>query len=146
MGVQELLDRMEIEDLPKRYAQGIDARDWEAVDACFWPDADVHGTTSQGKYPEYIANLRKSVEQFHTTMHFFGTQVSRVSGDTGHVTTYGIAFHLGERVDEFVVGVRYLDDVTRVGGRWKIANRKVEGVWRRVLNGEIDDVAAPPPR
>jgi hypothetical protein len=140
-----MLDRLEIEDLPKRYAHGIDERDWTAVDSCFTADADVHGTTSQGPYREYIANLRRSVEQYRTTMHFFGNQITDVSGDTGHVTTYGIAFHLGEGVDEFVIGVRYLDDVKRIDGRWQIVRRKVEGIWRRPFSGEVQDLAAPAP-
>ncbi|MCU1344312.1 MAG: hypothetical protein JWL70_578 [Acidimicrobiia bacterium] len=140
MTIQELQDRLDIEDLPKRYAQAVDARDWDAVDACFTADADMHGTTGQGKYPEYVANLRRVVEQFHTTMHFFGSQLAVVDGDTGRVTTYGIAFHLGVGVDEMVVGVRYIDDVVRVDGGWKIAKRKVEGVWSRGLTGEIKDL------
>jgi len=140
--MQELADRLQIEDLPKRYAHGVDARDWEAVDSCFLADADVHGTTGQGKYPEYSANLRRLVEQFHTTMHFLGTQLTTVAGDTGHVVTYGVAFHLGEGVGEMVVGVRYLDDVVRVDGRWKISKRTVEGIWSRALSGEIKDLAA----
>ena len=138
-----LVDRFEIEDLPKRYAHGVDGRDWDAVDSCFAADADIHGTTSQALYPEYIANLRRSVERYRTTMHFFGNQITRISDDTGHVTTYGIAVHLGEGADEFVIGVRYLVDVRRVDGHWKIVRRKVEGIWRRPFTGEVQDLRQP---
>jgi hypothetical protein len=135
--VQQLVDRRDIEDLVHRYAFAIDARDWAAIDELFLPDAYVSGTTSQARYPEYIAALRPTVEQYHTTMHFLGNQLSRVEGDTGHVDTYAVAFHLGEGTPEIVVGVCYRDDVARIDGRWRITGRAVTGLWRRALAGEI---------
>jgi len=142
VSLQELQDRLDIEDLPKRYAMALDARDWVAVDGCFMADADVQGTTLQGKYPDYVANLRRVVEQFHTTMHFLGTQLTVVDGDVGRVTTYCIAFHLGVGIEELVVGVQYHDEVMRVDGGWKISKRRVDGVWSRALSGEIKDLVA----
>jgi hypothetical protein len=138
----DAMDRLRIEDLAKRYARGIDARDWAAVDSCFMPAAKVRGTTFSGPYPEYITSLRSAVESFQTTMHFFGTQLAEVDGDKGHLTTYGIAFHLcgGPSGKDFVIGVRYLDDVARTDDGWLIQERVVEGIWRRPLGNEIQDL------
>jgi hypothetical protein len=136
--VQLLADRFLIEDLPKRYAHGIDARDWDAVDACFSPKAIVQGTRHTGQYPEYIADLRPGVEKYQTTMHFFGNQLTDFTGaDSAHLVTYGVAFHLGSDGEDFVIGVRYIDDVEREGDRWWITKRIVKGVWHRPLAGEI---------
>jgi hypothetical protein len=139
-----LLDRVQIEDLAKKYAHGIDARNWEQVDACFAPDAFVRGTTSTGPYPAYIAALRVGVETFGTTMHFFGNQLTEVTGDTGHLTSYALAYHLSNNSggDDFVIGVRYLDDVARAGDGWLITARTVQGIWRRALGDEVLDLAA----
>jgi hypothetical protein len=138
---EQAIDRMRIEDLAKRYAHGIDARDWPAVDSCFAPTAQVHGTQFSGPYPEYIASLRKAVESFRTTMHFFGNQLAEISGDKGTLTTYGIAFHLGkEGGGDFVIGVRYDDEVARTGEAWLIQRRAVQGIWRRALGAEIQDL------
>jgi len=137
----EAMDRLRIEDLAKRYAHGIDARDWAAVDSCFSPSARVRGTTFSGPYPEYMNSLRGAVESYRTTMHFFGNQIAEISGDKGHLTTYGIAFHLGGADgNDFVIGVRYLDDVARADNGWLIEERVVEGIWRRPLGDEIQDL------
>jgi 3-phenylpropionate/cinnamic acid dioxygenase small subunit len=138
--LQATTDLLEIERLPKRYAFGIDARDWAAVDACFTADARVNGTTGQAIYPEYVANLRRIVEQYASTMHFLGTQLADVEGDDGTVSTYAIAVHLGggEAAAENVVGVRYDDKVRRGADGWRIVHREVAGIWRRQLAGEVD--------
>jgi len=136
--------RMAIEDLARRYAHGIDGRNWEQVDSCFASDASVRGTTFEGPYPQYMASLRGAVEKYRTTMHFFGNQLTEVDGDTGHCVTYGIAYHLGSGTgDDFVIGVRYLDDVARSGARWLIRNRTVQGVWRQPLGGDVLELATP---
>ena len=138
-------DRMEIEDLARRYAHGIDGRNWKQVDSCFSLTAEVRGTTYSGPYPEYMGSLRAAVESYRTTMHFFGNQLTEVSGDAGHCVTYGIAYHLGSGTGrDFVIGVRYTDDVTRTDGRWVISGRVVEGIWRQPLGPEVTALSAAP--
>jgi hypothetical protein len=138
-------DRMEIEDLARRYAHGIDARDWERVDSCFSPTAAVRGTTFSGPYPEYMSSLRGAVESYRTTMHFFGNQLTEVTADTGHCVTYGIAYHLGSGTgSDFVIGVRYRDDVVRSRGRWLISGRVVEGIWRQALGADVVELSVRP--
>ena len=142
---EKAIDRMEIEDLARRYAHGIDARDWEQVDSCFSPTAAVRGTTFSGPYPEYMGSLRGAVESYRTTMHFFGNQLTEVAADTGHCVTYGIAYHLGSGTgSDFVIGVRYRDDVIRSGGRWLISGRVVEGIWRQPLGTDVVELSVLP--
>jgi hypothetical protein len=142
---EKAIDRMEIDDLARRYAHGIDARDWDRVDSCFSPTAVVRGTTFSGPYPEYMGSLRGAVENYRTTMHFFGNQLTEVSGDTGHCVTYGIAYHLGSGTgSDFVIGVRYTDEVVRADGRWVINGRVVEGIWRQPLGSQVTELSVPP--
>jgi hypothetical protein len=137
--------RMEIEDLARRYAHGIDGRKWDQVDSCFSPTATVRGTTFSGRYPEYMSSLRGAVEGYRTTMHFFGNQLTEVTASTGHCVTYGIAYHLGSGTgSDFVIGVRYLDDVACEDGRWLIRHRVVEGIWRQPLGAEVTELPARP--
>jgi hypothetical protein len=141
---RKAIDRMEIEDLARRYAHGIDGRDWGQVDSCFSPTAAVRGTTFSGPYPEYMGSLRGAVESYRTTMHFFGNQLTEVTDDTGHCVTYGIAYHLGSGTgSDFVIGVRYRDDVVREDGQWLISGRVVEGVWRQPLGADVIELSAP---
>jgi hypothetical protein len=59
--------------------------------------------------------------------------------------TYGIAYHLGSGTgSDFVIGVRYRDDVVREGGRWQISGRVVEGVWRQPLGADVAELSARP--
>lgn len=134
---QPAQDRLDIEDLPRRYAHGIDERNWARVDSCFAEDAQVTGQQHRGPYPEYIAQLRRSVETFRTTMHFVGNQIVDLHGDSGDMRTYGIAYHLGNTHPDgdFVVGVHYVDHVVRREDRWLIHKRSVFGIWRQALSG-----------
>jgi hypothetical protein len=142
---EKAIDRMEIEDLARRYAHGIDARDWDRVDSCFSPTAAVRGTTFSGPYPEYMGSLRGAVEGYRTTMHFFGNQLTEVTANTGHCVTYGIAYHLGSGTgSDFVIGVRYRDDVVRADGQWLISGRVVEGIWRQPLGADVAELSLPP--
>lgn len=142
---EKAVARMQIEDLARRYAHGIDGRKWDQVDSCFSPTAAVTGTTFSGPYPEYISSLRGAVEGYRTTMHFFGNQLTEVTADTGHCVTYGIAYHLGSGTgSDFVIGVRYLDDVAREDGKWLIQKRVVEGIWRQPLGADVTELSALP--
>jgi hypothetical protein len=143
--VEKTIDRMEIEDLARQYAHGIDGRNWDQVDSCFSPTAEVRGTMYSGPYPEYMGSLRGAVESYRTTMHFFGNQLTEVSADTGHCVTYGIAYHLGSGTgSDFVIGVRYRDDVVREDGRWVISGRVVEGIWRLPLGADMTELSPQP--
>jgi hypothetical protein len=92
-----------------------------------------------------MGSLRGAVESYRTTMHFFGNQLTEVTADTGHCVTYGIAYHLGSGTgSDFVIGVRYRDDVVREDGRWVISGRVVEGIWRQPLGAEVIELSVPP--
>ena len=41
MSLQEISDRLEIQDLMVRYSYAIDNRDWDALDDVFTPDAHI---------------------------------------------------------------------------------------------------------
>jgi hypothetical protein len=143
--VDKAIARMEIEDLPRRYAHGIDGRKWDLVDSCFAPTAEVRGTTYSGPYPEYMRSLRGAVEGYRTTMHFFGNQLTEVTAGTGRCVTYGVAYHLGSGTGrDFVIGVRYQDEVVREGGTWLIHGRVVEGIWRQPLGTDVIELSPPP--
>jgi len=135
--VQELWDRDQIARVPRRYSRGIDRRDWDLVQSCFAPDAQVEGSRATAPITEYIAQLRPGVEHFGTTMHFMGNQLVTVDGDRGEVETYAVAFHWkgspagSDDPANLVVGVRYHDTVVRVqDDHWVITHRHVDPDWR----------------
>jgi hypothetical protein len=64
-----------------------------------------------------------------------GNQLRSVDGDSAHTETYAIAHHFVDQAGEeeaLILGVRYVDDLVRVAdGRWVIAARGVDAMWRR---------------
>ncbi len=132
--VRWLRDRELIRELPQIYAYGIDTRDFDVVASVFQPDCVVSGTLRTDAIAPYLKLLEPGVRQYHATMHFMGNQYVRVDGDSGHVETYAVAYHIeadDSPIDDLVLGVRYQDDVTRVGGAWKISRRNVIKQWHR---------------
>lgn len=138
--LQALQDRLDIEELTTRYAHGVDKRDWEAVHSCFHPDADVIGGTGRGKYKDYGANLQVSVSKWDTTFHFLANKATSVNGDTGHLRTYGMAYHMVAGKTGLLVSVIYNDDVVRTPDGWKIRNRVVETIWSHPLDENYKDL------
>ena len=48
LDLQEISDRIEIQDLLSRYTDAIDRRDWDALDGVFTPDAFIDYTSVGG--------------------------------------------------------------------------------------------------
>ena len=137
-------DRRAISDVVIRYFMAIDRRDWPLLRTCFADDVEgvyegirVAGGVdalmrfftgrSEYRFPVEIVNLRLS-------MHFAGNHLSEVDGDRATAQTYALA-HL---IDEPATGprmrtrgLRYLDDLVRVDGRWLIRRREHILDWMR---------------
>jgi hypothetical protein len=73
---------------------------------------------------------------YRATMHFMGNQTVAFHGaDRASMETYANAHHIRVGADgketDHVVGLRYLDDVIRVDGRWKVRKRVMVVVWQQ---------------
>ena len=58
MSLQEMSDRLEIQDLFSRYTYAIDERNWDGLDDVFTPDAFIDYTEAggeKGQLPEISA-------------------------------------------------------------------------------------------
>jgi 3-phenylpropionate/cinnamic acid dioxygenase small subunit len=130
---QQLSDRLEIHDLLVRYAKAIDDRDFELLDTCFLPDADVDYTSSggiQGKYREVRAWLEKALAPFTAMMHLIGNSTIELQGDRARGRTYvynpmGLPKQDGS-LHFFSVGAHYVDELVRTREGWRIAKRVEE--------------------
>ncbi len=135
-----LADRELLRDLPQRYARAIDTRDHEILATLFHPDGVVDGMRGSAAVPAYLAGLRTAEPAFATSMHVLGDPLIALEpgADTATMDTYAVVHQL-ERRDgggDVVLGMRYLDDVERVGEAWVIRHRRAEVRWQR---------ASPPP-
>lgn len=132
--VRWLRDLELIRQLPQRYAYGVDTMDFDVVRSVFHPDCVVSGTLEDGAIEPYLEGIEEGLTQWHATLHFMGNQYVSVDGDEGHVETWAVAYHMesdDSPLDDLRLGLRYQDDVVRVGDGWKIIRRKAVKQWHR---------------
>lgn len=141
--LRALEDRAAIHDLTMRYARGVDRRDLDLVAACFAPDAGYEGGLGVGTIAVALAALRDRMQRYRTTMHFIANQLVELDGDRARCETYAIVYHRLEPDDEdaqdYIVGVRYVDDLARHGDGWWIVHRTAHLEFQR-----YDAVVLPP--
>lgn len=133
MSLQEISDRIQIQDLLVRYTVALDTRNWKLLDTCFTPDAHVDYTAtggSKGKYPEIRAWLEKALAPFQVFVHYISNTTVELDGDRAKTRTYVLnpmgfpnpdgSLHL------FTVGAYYNDQLVRTAEGWRIAERVEE--------------------
>jgi hypothetical protein len=133
--IRWLVDCQELRALPQRYARAVDQRDVEAIAALFHPDGVVEGARGTLATTEYVATFR-GPPAFPRSMHVLGSPLIdlAVGADAGRTDTYAVVYQLGDtdaRQSDVTLGIRYLDEVERFGGRWVIRRRRAEMRWRR---------------
>ena len=90
LSLKEISDRIQIQDLLTRYTVAIDTKDWNLLDTCFTPDADVDYTATggtKGKYPEVRKWLEMALAPFPITVHWFRTWWRRTASSRSAPTT-----------------------------------------------------------
>ena len=136
--VRRLAAESEVGKVILRYARGLDRRDFAMVWDCFDPDARVEGTSFGGPLRTYLPRLLDGVRAYRRTMHFMGNQLREVDGDRAETETYAIAHHFADaegRQEALIMGVRYLDELRRTDGQWRITHRRVHADWSRGAPG-----------
>ena len=130
LSLEQISDRIEIDDLLTRYTRAIDTKDWKLLDTCFTPDAPVDYTSSggtKGAYPEVRAWLEKALAPFPMTMHFISNSTVTLEGDSARTRTY-VLNPMGFPNEDgslhiFTVGAYYVDQLVRTDEGWRIAER-----------------------
>jgi uncharacterized protein (TIGR02246 family) len=110
-----------------RYAQALDDRDFDAVAACFTPDAQVtySGVTLEPGREAIVAYLQ-GLRSLIATTHIMSVPVIELDGYRAHVETSGLAFLVVPTAGDPVVrtrGLRYADEFVLQDGQWLIAER-----------------------
>ena len=90
LSLQELSDRLEIEQLIVRYSNCIDQRDWDGLDAVFTPDAYIDYRKLggiDGRFPQVKAWLGPALANFPHYCHLVGNIEITLAGDTARART-----------------------------------------------------------
>ena len=133
LSLQEISDRMEIEDLVYEYAAIIDPKRFDDLANVFTEDAqidysDVGGPV--GNLEQITAFLKQVMGMFPNHQHLNANPQIRVDGDsaTGRV----MCFNPQEMAKPdgsthiFMVGLWYVDEYRRTDNGWRISKRTEE--------------------
>ena len=133
LSLQEISDRMEIQDLITAYSYAIDTRDWDALDQVFTPDAQIDYSEmggSKGNLAQTKAFLRKAMTQFSSFQHMVATSQIKLQGDTASGRTIchnPMVLDKGKgETHTFFCGLWYRDRFVRTPKGWRIAERVEE--------------------
>jgi hypothetical protein len=133
--LQEISDRLEIQDLLARYSNAIDTMEWDRLDELFTEDAEID-YTSMGGIRGTLAEQKAFLDANLPTIfqrgfqHMTATSLFDIEDDVAHVRT--ICFNPMVIQDEKHVlfcGLWYRDTMVRVDGKWRIKERVEDRGW-----------------
>lgn len=139
---QNVADRLEIEDLIRRWAHALDGRNWSAYEACYTDDAtvDFGELGSRGATPqEHRRYLEETAGRFQTVQHLVaGTVFLEFEEDRAETRT--ICFASSVLLDGQVVfaGVWFNDIVRRTPGGWRLQRRYAQKAYFHNLPEDVD--------
>jgi ketosteroid isomerase-like protein len=122
-GGVDIADRIELHELPGRYGDAIDDRDWDALGRIFTDDAVFDLTDLGGPRCEGLEAIKDFMDRFaeHPKTHLM-TNV--------YVNDTGSAVELRFRIVAMLSGGKmgsasYYDEVVRTPQGWRVAHRVV---------------------
>ena len=132
MSLQEMSDRLEIQDLFARYSFAIDDRNWAALDDVFTPDAAIDYSETggaKGSFAEIKIWLPEALSRFPKYQHMVATTQLKLDGD--HATSRTIVFNpmvydVAGTQQVFFIGLWYRDQLVRTADGWRISARYEE--------------------
>ena len=141
--LQELSDRLDLQDLMTRYATCIDRRDIAGLDEVFTADAHISFVASGGpadSYPEVAAWLAETLPIFASSQHLMANPEIVLDGDSasGRCMCFNpMAFEPTTEHDQKVMfyGLWYVLDFVRTDAGWRIARLEQEQAYHHNVPG-----------
>jgi len=131
--VEELADRLAIQEVLFTHSRGIDRLDQTAIEAAYWPEAQVAYGAFDGRAHDFAAMVVQVLRAgFELTQHAVSNTLITFFGDQARSESYVSAYHLlnGAEGEMFFSG-RYLDVHEKRGDCWKMLHRQVVMDWSR---------------
>ena len=133
MSIEEISDRLEIQDLLTAYSHAIDTRDWDALDDVFTPDARVDYSAMGGSDGDLATTkqfLADAMVMFAGFQHMVATSKVTIDGDTAEGRTIchnPMVIDKGDgETHVFFCGLWYRDSFVRTDAGWRIKERVEE--------------------
>ncbi|MFI9503920.1 nuclear transport factor 2 family protein [Nocardia sp. NPDC052566] len=133
LSLQEISDRMEIEDLMVRYSHAVDTHQWDLLDEVFTADAHIDYSAMGGAVGDLAATkkfLAEVMPNFLAFQHLIANSTITVDGDTATARTMChnpmLVPGADGRQSLMLCGLWYHDTFARVDGAWRITRRVEE--------------------
>ena len=142
--VQQLADRLAIQDLLTQYATAIDTGEWDLLDDVFTPDATLDYTTSggiKGTIAEIKQWFTEVLPMFTVRQHLVTNHRITVDGDRATSESYlfnPMVLPVKDTARVVFVGGAYRDQLVRTGEGWRIAERLEMHGWSHNWPGAKD--------
>jgi 3-phenylpropionate/cinnamic acid dioxygenase small subunit len=140
LSLQEISDRLEIEELLVRYCYAVDDRDWNAYRNIFTSDAVLDDTVTGGirsGVEEHVTYMQRALSKILISQHAISTILIEVRGDDANVRVHcscPMVVDIGEgKRHVFFQGLWYRDRVVRTPNGWRISELVEEGYWNHNL-------------
>ena len=149
LSLQEISDRLEIQQLMVDYSTAIDQKDFDILDRVFTPDAYIDYREMggiDGRFPEVKAWLKTSLQAFPHYFHLIGNIAITITGDTASTKTIcfnpmEVELANGEK-QVFFCGLWYLDKHVRTPQGWRMSERVEEACFTHNVPPHIRASAA----
>lgn len=124
--LQELSDRLDLDDLLTAYSYAVDFHRFDDLDDVFTPDAEIDYTATggiRGSLAEAKSFLAQVLPGFAGHQHLVATSSIVIDGDTatGRTLCHNPMWSADGTV--MYVGFWYLDEFVRTGAGWRIRRR-----------------------
>jgi 3-phenylpropionate/cinnamic acid dioxygenase small subunit len=130
--LEELFDRLEIDELLTRYATAIDTKTFDLLDTVFTPDAHIDYTTAGGIAGDFAtvkAWLAEVLPHFAQYQHVVGNRNVAIDGDTATSVSTFFNPMVMQNGSTFFCGGEYRDQLVRTADGWRIGDRFEQTVW-----------------
>jgi SnoaL-like domain len=129
-----LIDKQAIAEALVRYCHGVDRCDLGLLKSAFWPDGTADYGTSVLPSHGFCEGLVPLLLAMTSTMHNLSNILISLDGDRARAMSNCVAYHQTggpEGPAELIAGGRYLDDLEKRGGEWRIFSRVYVLDWSR---------------
>lgn len=149
MDINQLIAREEIRDVIHSYCRAIDDKDWETVRGTFSENAVISHGPFKGSVDEFMGFVIDVLGAMLVINHSVGSVIVKVDGDRAEMHSAFTAFHtISGEIEELVtiktygkdvdwlVGGKYIDQLEKISGKWKIVERKASNDWSRIIEAK----------
>lgn len=135
--VNEVADRIALQDVMLRYAAGVDERDMDLYRSCFADDVVVIGMAAEPVHgiDAWMTFVTRALERYGATQHMLGPQLATVRGDEASTRTDVQATHVLKDAPDtiFTLWATYRTEMRRIDGAWKIVRHELVSRTSRTL-------------